>query len=487
MNKLKQPISSIYIFLVILCLAGCNDKLDLYPETQLTEGLFYNTEVEMIQASNDVYRQLCNIYNQNGIADLFGERFSDNVCTILIGGENSYNEDIHNHTVKSDNGYILAAWRTAYNAIFIMNNILTRLENTDIEFSSPTIKQRLTAETLFARSLIYFLLVQAWGDVPFPLKVLSIEESYTYLREKKEVIYAQIVNDLLLCKTGLPEVYTGSDVGRITNYAASAVLAKVYLVTGDKASAQTELKRIIDSNRYSLDANGDGKTDVDDYKYLFEAGTKNCKESVFEIQYLAGINNVNSEHQQAYTPFLHSFHLPGISATNRGGGRNTPDPDIIAAYETGDPRKDITIIMGFTDESVGIWVDHPYTNKYYDPNWQNPGQNVEAIRYADILLLYSEVTGDPSYLNQVRNRVGLPLYGEADYPSRYNTLALAIEHERRVELAFEFHRFFDLKRTGRALDVFNSKGYKITEDDLLFPIPLAEVDINPELEQNPGY
>ena len=132
-------------------------------------------------------------------------------------------------------------------------------------------------------------------------------------------------------------------------------------------------------------------------------------------------------------------------------------------------------------------MDHPYTNKFYDPDWQNPGQNFEIIRYADILLLYSELTGDVSYLNQVRARVGLPPFGSESYPKEYNTLALAIEHERRVELAFEFHRFFDLKRTGRALAVFNSKGFDLSEEDMIFPIPLVEIDINPSLNQNPGY
>lgn len=79
--------------------------------------------------------------------------------------------------------------------------------------------------------------------------------------------------------------------------------------------------------------------------------------------------------------------------------------------------------------------------KFYDPNWRYPGQNFEIIRYADVLLMYSEVTNDPSYLNMVRARVGLPGFGQEGYPEKYNTLTLAIEHERRVELCFEFHRF----------------------------------------------
>ena len=88
----------------------------------------------------------------------------------------------------------------------------------------------------------------------------------------------------------------------------------------------------------------------------------------------------------------------------------------------------------------------------------------------------------------VRARVGMPAYGSSEYPTaQYPTLALAIEHERRIELCFEFHRFFDLKRTGRALEVMTAKGYDINANKLLFPIPLNAIDVNPGLTQNPGY
>ena len=477
-----------YILLIVMAvMVSCSDQLELYPETNLTEGNYYNTEDELLLAANDVYRQLCRIYDANGIPDLYGERFSDNACVIFTDGANSYTEDIVLHQIKSDNGTILTAWRTAYNAISIINDILDRLENTSVSFSSDELLNRIKAEALFVRSLIYYNLIQAFGDVPFPLKVVSVSESYSYLREDKKEIYSHIISDLLSCKEHLPEVYQGKDIGRITTYAASSILAKIYLTIGEKDLAKIELKRIVDSGKYSLDSNNDGVVDVKDYEYLFLPDTKNCRESILEIQYLSGVDNVNAQHQNQYTPFLWSFHLPGSSETFRGGGKNTPSKDLISEYEENDPRKEISIIFGYQDEGANICVDHPYTNKFYDPNWQNPGQNFEIIRYADILLLYSEVTGDASYLNQVRARVGLSPFGSDLYPKNYNTLALAVEHERRVELAFEFHRFFDLVRNGRALEVFNGKGFNLSENDIQFPIPLVEIDINPALNQNPGY
>ena len=105
-------------------MVSCSDQLELYPETNLTEGNYYNTEEELSLAANDAYRQLCRIYNANGLPDLFGERFSDNVCVIFTDGGNTYTEDIVLHKIKSDNGTILSAWRTAYNAISIINDVL---------------------------------------------------------------------------------------------------------------------------------------------------------------------------------------------------------------------------------------------------------------------------------------------------------------------------------------------------------------------------
>ena len=479
----------LYLFLLLIPVCtGCESVLDLYPETVMTQGVYYNSEAEFILAANDIYRQMGRVYNDGCVADLYGELFSDNTVVIFQVGNNTWGEDISRFRIKTDNGKIRTAWQTAYNAIFIANNIIDQLDNTNIQFSTPELKQRLRTEALFVRSIIFFNLVQAFGDIPLPLTAASPDESYNYLRVDKNTVFQQIINDLKSCKDILPLAHTGNNIGRVTSYAASAFLAKTYLLTGDKSSAQTELKRIIDSGLFSLDANNNGTIDQADYTYLFHQNTKNCKESIFEIQYLAGINQANSGHQDAYTPYYWSFHLPGSTQTFRGEGMNSPSADLIAEYEPDDPRKDISLQIGYWELGDNeIYVDYPFTMKFYDPNWQYPGQNFEAIRYADILLLYSEVTNDPAYLNQVRARVGLSAYGSEGYPSEFNTLEKAIEHERRVELAFEFHRTFDLVRTGRALTVLNSKGFDLSANSLLFPIPQIEIDINPELTQNEAY
>jgi starch-binding outer membrane protein, SusD/RagB family len=314
-------------------------------------------------------------------------------------------------------------------------------------------------------------------------------EAYDYLREEPDIIYDQLIADLNFAKDVLPANYTGENIGRITRYAASAILAKIYLTKGDNAAAQTELEFIINSGQYSLDANGDGTVDADDFRYLFQPDTKNSRSSILEAQYMAGVNAFNSNHQQRYMPFHHAFTLPGVpGATFRGDGVNTPSPDLTAEFEDGDPRLEISVQPGYMSPATGEFVEHPFTFKFFDPNWSNPGQNFEIIRYADILLMYAEVTGDPQYLNMVRDRVGLPHFGSDEYPSDlYPTLDLAIEHERRVELTHEMHRMFDLARTGRAVEVLQSKGFNFTEEKILFPIPQDAIDVNPALTQNPGY
>lgn len=136
-----------------------------------------------------------------------------------------------------------------------------------------------------------------------PLAPISPEESYNYLREDPSKVYEQIITDLTMAKEYLPESYSKTHVGKVTKYAAMALLGKVYLTLGDKTKAAIELKSVIDSGLYSLDTNEDGLVDGTDYEYLFAPTTKNCKESLLECQFLAGVSNPNSTHQTAYMPF----------------------------------------------------------------------------------------------------------------------------------------------------------------------------------------
>ena len=186
-----------------------------------------------------------------------------------------------------------------------------------------------------------------------------------------------------------------------------------------------------------------------------------------------------------------------------GDGNNQPTLDIINAYETGDLRKDVSVASSYTN-AAGQVIPDRYIKKYYDvPVAKNDnGNNIPLIRYADVLLMYSEALNETSYqadgealanLNLVRSRAGLAKKTAADLPTQ-QAFRLAIEQERRVELAFEGHRWFDLVRTDRAVTVLNSKKEQIrlvadlTTNNLIFPVPQSQIDINKDkIKQNPGY
>jgi hypothetical protein len=334
------------------------------------------------------------------------------------------------------------------------------------------------AEMMFLRGLYYFDMVQLWGDLPIVTKPLSVEESYKTLRSPVTDVYKQITQDLQYAAANLPLATSVAAPGKASKGAAQTLLGKVYLTIGDKAAAAKVLTEVYNSGQYSL---------LPHYGSLWDVNTKNTKESVFEIQYKGGAGNPYSNYWTSFAP-TENFVL-----TLYGGGMNQVTDDLYDEYESGDVRRDTSIFTGYTNKS-GVFIPIKFPKKWVDKNAQVVGgrelsnNNFMVLRYADALLLLSEATGDPMYLNQVRARAGLPLFGAAGYPSaEYPTLELAIEHERRVELAMEFHRWFDLKRTKRAVTVLKAKGKAVTEDKLLLPIPEIVRQQNGVITQNPGY
>jgi hypothetical protein len=271
--------------------------------------------------------------------------------------------------------------------------------------------------------------------------------------------------------------------GRANKGAAKSLLGKVYLTMGDKPNAVLLLKDVVDTyggSKYDL---------LPTFASLWGNTTaqKNTKESIFEIQYLGGVGNPYSIFWPGFAPF------ENFSITKYGGGMNMVTDDLYNEYEATDPRRDLSFYTGYT--KAGVFVPIKFNKKWVDLTAPLDGggeacnNNFMVLRYADVLLLLSEATGDAQYLNRVRARVGLPAFGTGSYPSAtYPTLDLAIEHERRMEFALEYQRFFDLKRTGRAVTVLKAKGKAITDNKLLLPVPKYALGQNPNLlPQNPGY
>lgn len=479
MKRLKYIIS--FVILALLTGSCGNDFLNLTPESSANEEDFYRTKEEVETAMVAVYSSLHDIYGSLGPMYYFGALGSDDAYTDDLG-TGSY-QQFETMQLKVNNTDVLSAWNMFYEAIARINKIIARSE--PLSFDE---KESYLAEMKFIRALYYFNMSQIWGGVPLVVRNISISESYGIGRATMEDMYTQIISDLTDGTQHLKTVGNERHKGVPTQGAAYALLGKVYLTKGDKNSAATALLNIY-KKEYKL---------VDAYADLWDLTKKNGKESIFEIQYMGGSSNAPSTYWALYSP---ANNLGAI--TLQGGGHNQVTDDLWNDYEFGDPRKDVSIQDGWMNKSNVFvatrfplkWVDH---TKDYNGKREASNNNFIVLRYADVLLMLSEATGDPKYLNEVRTRVGLPSYGDASYPSgKYNTFDLAVEHERRIELAMEFHRLFDIKRTGRALDLLKSSKKNnngalngLTVDNLSWPIPETVIDQNPGFwkpQQNPGY
>ena len=469
MNKINY----IIVAFSILILAGCNSFLDRSPISNDNENIFYQTEEDFIVAVDAAYNSLYTLYGPESLPSFFGELMSDNAYSDNNVGNVKDYEAFDTHIgMDPSNSLVLSFWNDYYKSIFIINNILSKSSNVDFGSKMP-----LQAEVRFLRALYYFDMVRAWGDIPLVLTPLSVSEALKQPRTRQKEVYEAIIDDLKFAAGNLPDKARERFVGAANADAANTLLGKVYLTTGNKSEAEKTLKQVY--KKFSLVP----------YADLWDTSKKNGAESIFEIQYKGGKANPYSSYWAMFSP------LENKVLTAWGAGLNQASEDLWNSYEPEDIRRDLSIQNGYissTDEFINVkycikWRD---LDAELNNRREASDNNFIILRYADVLLMLTEATGDPAYLNEVRDRAGLPHYGDARYPSQYNTIALACEHERQVEFALEFHRWFDLIRTGRAISVLKNslKNVTITEKQLLLPIPLEVVSQNPTIiVQNEAY
>ncbi|GAB4030498.1 RagB/SusD family nutrient uptake outer membrane protein [Spirosoma jeollabukense] len=447
--------------------------MNLNPISNPTADNF-KTRDDFELAVNAAYASLYLVYHPEGSVSYANEQMSDNAIVFNISGIQSDKWQFKDYSLATSNTMIYQFWQEYYKAIFNANIVLDKIEGASVDAGY---KEGVKAQMMFLRGLYYFDMVQLWGDVPLVTTPLTGEESYGVLRSPQSAVYDQIKKDLIYAADKLPLASVITMPGRASKGAAQALLGKVYLTLGDKASAATVLKEVYNSNQYSLLTN---------YADLWGPTVKNTKESIFEIQYLGG--NASAPFSRYYQTFYPNNNFLGFY----GGGMNQVTDDLYNEFEASDPRRDLSIALGYNNS--GTFISQKYPIKWTDTKATQVGGNPLAnnnfmvLRYADVLLMLSEASGDATYLNLVRTRAKLPKFSDATYPTaKYATLDLAIEHERRTELALEFHRWFDLKRTNRAIPVLTAKGKAITQTKLLWPIPQIVRTQNAAITQNPGY
>lgn len=486
---MKLKYNLIAIALLGFSFSSCSDFLEQNPQTDLSENDFYKTADDILSAVNGAYSSLQegDIY---GNWYVFGEIPSDNTRNQLSGSVTTQNE-FDQFYIDTQNSMIANFWKAAYKVINRTNTILGRIDGIEI---NTELANRYKLECKFIRALMYFNLVRVYGDVPLVLKEISISESYDILREPKEIVYNQIIADLKEAQD-LPVSYSTAEDGRATQGAAKALLANVYMTLHKYAEAETILAEIINSGRYSLLENTPGSLNIDGYKNVFSPVNHNSKEGIFEIQFLKGGYGEGSNYANNFAPENSGTNVVAVGGT---GGNNIPEMDIYNAYEEGDLRRDFSMSLGYYDNRKNNeWVESRYVCKFMDVPYQNndASNNYPVIRYADVILMYAEALNQNGktaeackYLNMTRRR-GFGYQTTETSPVDLQTtdkaqFALMVEQERRVELAFENHRWFDLIRTGRAVEVMRSKGFSLNETNLICPIPQKQIDVNPKLTQN---
>lgn len=384
-----------------------------------------------------------------------------------------------------------------------INTVLARLPQSN---AAEDLKARSEGELKFLRAYYYFHLVQYFGEVVIVTEpLLSPADAYSYKRQPVESVYQLILADLDKAVALLPASYEQINKGRVTKGAALSLLGKVYLTRKEYGKAVSTLNQVLPLG-YSL---------LPQYADVFDPRNKNHRESIFDVQF-QGDNQLGEQSNFIYTfaPRESNGAVIDFPGQN-GGGWNIPTLEIISAYEEGDQRKEASLQEGYTNLD-GDWVAVPFINKYNHPHTIRgvTNDNWPVLRYADVLLMLAEAINEESgpngesmdYLNAIRERAGLsPLNGLSQESFRE-----AVLHERRIELAFENHRWFDLKRTKSPEQLaaflnaygeyekqhlttprfgipFSAADYKFEPYEALFPIPADQIRINPELTQNPGY
>ncbi len=475
-----------------LAIAACEHKLDLAPQSNLTDGTFYRTAGDAEAAVGACYAHLtANVYGTDGLM-FIDLATTDDAVPFLTGVADR--PALWRYDINPSNTFI-NVWGNGFSGINKSNTVIARIAGIEMEES---LKKRYIAEVKFLRALNYFNLVRLYGGLPLVTKESTSLTGLDVPKADESEIYALIEEDLLEAEQVLPVSYPASETGRATKGAVKALLAKVYLTRAGSDSsspywskAAAKSKEVIDQGIYGL---------WEDFGEVFSLANRGGKESVFEVQYITDVrgNGYGGAYGIRSAP-IYPGGGAGIARVSEG---------LFNAYSEEDKRKPVTLITSYThnDITVDLSISDPDPTKgiYFQKLWDRTsklsggnGTSFPVIRFSDVLLMYAEALneqrGNPDQeayeaLNRVRVRAGLEPLADLDYTA----FREAVWKERRLELAFELHRRFDLVRTGRLIDaVRNENGFSrnasIQPFHLLLPIPFREMEATTNLVQNEGY
>lgn len=479
----------------IVFFASCTDQLlNPQPESILTTSNAYNTAKDINLATLGIY----NNYQARIQTDYeLMETPSDNAYGYYFANSPGMAE-IALLEVSPENPKLNAFWKSAYNGIFRANTVLANIDNpTDY---TGTQKDQYSGEARFMRALLYFDLVRIFGGVPSITQIISPKEAAEIPRATEQEIYTLITTDLQDAISKLPAP-GATVVGRASKAAAIALMAKVSVYRKDWPSAKTHLEQLFSEYNYTL---------VNNFRDLFNTATENNSETIFAIPYVSGTNG------QSLTAAL-APHGGILNVINQGNRTVRPTWDLHSAFAEGDTRFTVTITerqlpFSYKPGDEQIWF--PYFNKWIVPAPipGSSGLDIPVLRLADMILLYAETlyySNQPEPALVQLNRVRTRAFGNTSH--NYLLSDIATEEsfmdklllERRLELAMENDRWFDLVRTGRFTSVlttidgeYNPSTGQAVQIPMnaqaymrYFPIPWEQIQLASPgiLQQNEGY
>ncbi len=519
------------------------DFLERNPLDAYSNSSLWSSGQDALAALNGCYNGGMDPFSgQNGWETSFSIYYMDAVTDNVYSWRANHGyQHYGNGTVEATDQSAFTRWN--YTTIQRCNWFL---ENVDATPMDEGLKQKYKGEARFLRAYQYFILSQLYGDVPLVISTISPKEANTIARTPFADVRSFIVKELDTISNVLPPSYSGSEVGRITKGAALALKGRIELYDGDYEAAITDFQKVMGLG-YSL---------FPSYEDLFRKSNENNSEVILDVQYketsefsdqnwLLGVIIPASMGGWSLLAPTQSM----VDAYEMTNGKTIDDPtsgyNPEKPYENRDPRLKASIIypgqlyegsfynpiepnaFDYYNKRLNSktgYLEKKFISHYsedYEDGW-NSGLNVIVIRYAEVLLSYAEAKIELNQIDEsvytaiddVRTRAGMPKVDRAVYNNQ-STLRTLVRRERRVELAFEGLRWYDIQRWKIGDQVRKGEVYgtrlgtvdKSTGEviysgpehikvetrnfnpgrDYLWPVPQSERDINKNLTQNPNY
>ncbi len=502
------------LFLVAICtltVLSCDDELDLQPLDSITVDAFYNTRGDFDGAIFAAYSSIQDFWGTS--TETLSERgefwklsmvITDDVAADPVTSD-QISIDVDNLQLRAADVPYAAVYTQIYEGIYRTNLVLENLDGEN-ELTAED-KTVLEAEAKFLRGWFHFQAMKMFGTPPLALEVFTDINNLAQPNATTDDLYTTILGDLGTAASGLPDSWGPSDTGRATSWAATALIGKVNVFREDWGAATTALADVVNNGPFSL---------VPNYEDVFAFNNENNSESIFEVQY----GGPQSDDNLWVFDDTHSENFKASQGTGRGwywdasngapGGKLgwwAPTQDLVDSFEAGDTRLPTILYQDgdmyfttFTSLPYDTeWSSTNYTLKKYRgeintvpgnhaPNNQADFNNERWMRLAEVKLLYAEALirggGDlavaRTQIDDIRTRAGLAATTAAD-----GDLLTAMMQEKRVELALEPHRWFDIVRWDLGPTIFGGDWDPRYE---VFPFPQSEVDRSDgQLNQNTGY